>query len=175
MKINDYNKLIRRIKLYKSFIYRNTIFETDNKDLKVFVKYLNIKDRRKRIEYIYYEIIKEIDRKSDELICDFKDGKCRLQRLNNSKNCNGCCCVCKLVTDKGCSTKNISCKLFYCNYAKKNFNILKMKDIDLFKLLSLRQKLILQFDFFSTSEQVIDDLCSHSLIIRMFKIMKRGK
>lgn len=174
MKINDYKKLVNGIKLYKSFLYKKTIFETDNKDLEVFIKYLNIKDKRKRIEYIYDEIIKELDKRSSDL-CDFKDGKCKIQRKNNSLNTNGCCLRCRNLKNNSCCTKNISCKLFYCPSIRKEYKVTKMKDIDLFKVLSIRQKIILNNDFFSTREEVIEDLCSHSLLVRMIKIMKRGK
>lgn len=50
-----------------------------------------------------------------------------------------------------------------------------MKNIKLFKLFSIKQKLLLKFDFFSTREEVLKDLKSHSFIITAHKIFKRNK
>ena len=50
-----------------------------------------------------------------------------------------------------------------------------MKDIKLFKLFSIKQRLILKFDFFSTREEVLQDLKSHLFIITTHKIFKRNK
>ncbi len=59
---------------------------------------------------------------------------------------------------KGCPTSNVSCKLMYCKPALKNIKRLRLKDIYLVNCLSLKQKFILKFNYFSTGEQVIKDL-----------------
>ena len=175
----DYKKFINKIILYKSFFYKKAKFTLENniqnEELEIIINALNIKNKNRRLDYVYDEICKILNKKIDFSICKFKNNKCIIQRKNNSKNCNGCCLKCKNLKNSQCNTENITCKLLYCPFIKKHYKIIKMKDIDLFKLFSLKQKLILKFDFFSTREEVLQDLKSHSFIITAHKIFKRNK
>ena len=175
----DYKKFINKIIIYKSFLYRNIQFKLENniqnEELNIIINALNIKNKNKRIEYIYDEICKILNKKIDFSICKFKNNKCIIQRKNNSKNYNGCCLKCKNLKNGQCNTENITCKLLYCPSIKKKHKIVKMKDIQLFKLFSIKQRLILKFDFFSTREEVLQDLKSHLFIITTHKIFKRNK
>ena len=51
----NYYKTTRFLFLYKSFLYRFVTFTTDSKELQdqIIVNALNIKNRKKRITYIY--------------------------------------------------------------------------------------------------------------------------
>lgn len=53
---HDMNKLIKKIKYYKSLIYHNTQFIIKNnlqdKNIELIMHALNIKNRKKRIEYV---------------------------------------------------------------------------------------------------------------------------
>lgn len=50
-------------------------------------------------------------------MCDFKDNKCVNHRENNINKNTGCCpSFCKYTQCKTCTVKNISCKIFMCNY-----------------------------------------------------------
>lgn len=145
------------------FIYRNPLFifvkfKTDNKELKKIVHALNIKEKRKRYQYVYKEAIKEINKYYNSDLCNFKSGQCIVQRKSNSKKVNGCCRTCPLVTDKGCPSENISCKLIYCKEALKNLKILKLRDITILKVLPIIKRLILKSDFFITKEEILLDL-----------------
>lgn len=148
-------------KKYKSFIYRNTefIYNGDNAEIKEIVKILNIKSKMKRLEYIFDESCKEIDQKfAGKNICDFKCNQCIVQRKNNSKEVNGCCRVCRFQGENGCKSSNLPCKLFFCPEIQKKYEIIKLKDLRLTKLLTKRQRLILKFDLFSSREEILMDL-----------------
>ncbi len=74
-----------------------------------------------------------------------------------------------------CQTENLSCKLFYCPFIKSKYKILKIKEIPILKMLSLRQKMIIKFDVASTKEEALNDLCSYSFLYAYLKIVIRHK
>jgi len=171
-KLSNSNKLW----LYKSIFYRNTLFESDDNNLDNIVKALNIKKRKDRIDFVYDTACDLIDEyMKDKNVCDFKDGKCFVQRRNGSTSCDGCCgpIKCKHVTGKGCSTKNISCKLFYCPSARRKAKVLGVRNIDLLKVLSIRQRVICLINVTSTREQILKDLYSYSFIYAILRIFIR--
>ena len=61
--------------LFRSFIFRFVKFETKDKDLKNIVNALNIKKRKKRIEYVYDEAIKYINKYYSQDLCQFKNNQ----------------------------------------------------------------------------------------------------
>ncbi len=157
--------------LYKSFLFRKVFFTTKDKSLKKIVKGLNIKKRKKRIEYIYNEAIREINTYYFKDLCDFKNNQCIAQRLSGRSDINGCCIAgCPNFGDKGCITINLTCKLIYCKSALGNIKRLKFRNIKILKLLSLRQRIILKTDFFSSKEEIIKDLY-YGLIIYGFRCL----
>ena len=103
-----------------------------------------------------------------EDLCMFKDGKCIVQRENNSNSFNGCCMRCPIVTEKGCPSDNITCKLVYCKKALGNMKLLKFKDIKILKCFSISQRLIILSGAFSTREEVIKDLY-YGLLYSVFR------
>ena len=144
--------------LYRTFLFRFTKFETDKDNMKEIVTALNIKNRKKRITYIFDEAIKVLNTYYSTDLCQFKDGKCIVQRKNNLNRNNGCCRLCPIVTDKGCPSVNITCKLIYCKTAIGNIKLLTLNDIKILKCLSIMQRLTILSDTFSTREEVIKDL-----------------
>lgn len=144
--------------LYKTNLFKLFIYKTNNIDMQNIVNALNIKSRRKRITYVYEEAIKVINNYYSDDLCQFKDNQCIAQRKNNSKTTNGCCRTCPLLTNNGCSSVNITCKLLYCKTALNNMKSLKLSDINILKCLSVGQRLILKTDYYSTKKQVINDL-----------------
>ncbi len=109
-------------------------------------------------------------------ICDFKENKCFVQRRVGNNHYNGCCgpVSCKYLIDGHCTTQNISCKFFYCPEAKKKNKLLHIKDIDLLKVFSLRQKIIIRLDVTSNREQILKDLSSYSFLLAIAKIIFRN-
>ena len=82
---NDYNKFLKRINIYKSILYYNTLFEVKNnineRNIDYITNALNMKNRKKRIEYVYDQSCKLIDWKNKGInICGFENGKCWVQR-----------------------------------------------------------------------------------------------
>ena len=81
----DYNKFLKRINIYKSILYYNTLFEVKNnineRNIDYITNALNMKNRKKRIEYVYDQSCKLIDWKNKGInICGFENGKCWVQR-----------------------------------------------------------------------------------------------
>lgn len=155
IKINSTKKLF----LYKTFLYRNVKFTTDSSEenMKDLVEALNIKKRNKRIEYIFDKCCDRIDEHNGDInMCGFCDGQCKIQK--GTKYHNGCCRLCKYQSDKGCTTRNLSCKLFFCDDAQEDFEPLKFKDLPLLKLYTFRQRYIVLYSFFSSREQMLLDL-----------------
>ena len=132
----------------------------------------SIKSRLKRLEYIYDNTCKKLDYlHKDENICGFKCNKCIVQQKSNSEEVNGCCRTCRLQSNKGCTSSNLTCKLFYCDEIKKKYKLYEFKDLELLDLLSKRQKLLLKYDLFSSREEVLLDLYFGSLILSAIRLV----
>ncbi len=172
----DYNKFLKKVNLYKSILYYNTFFVLKNNIHDVMIDYvisaLNIKKRKKRIKFIYDESCKMINEKVQGFnICGFKDGKCYVQQKLKNNKCNGCCRMCIYQTNSGCSTINLTCKLFNCSEVTSRYDVMTSNDLKILKVLSFKNQLIIKSDYFSKREDVLKDLYSYSLIysaIRMF-------
>ncbi len=174
MIINEKN--IYLLHLYKSIFFRFCKFKTDsnNKQYKIIVNALNIKNRKQRITYIYDSTCNYIDDYyQKENICGFKNNQCYVQQKKHSDLQYGCCRKCKYKRNTGCPTKNIACKLFNCSEVKCTKKVLKYEDIITLKLLSIRQRIIIKSDFFSTREEVLKDLYSYSIIYSTIRILIR--
>lgn len=163
-KIIDTENLSEMYKLYKKYKkigYRNTefIYKGKNEDIKEIVNVLNKKTRMQRLAYIFDKSCEQVDKKFEgKNICGFNCNQCAVQIKDNSKEINGCCRLCRLQGDNGCKSKNLVCKLFFCEEVKRNYEVVELKDLKLVKLLTRRQRLILKFDLFSSREEVIMDL-----------------
>ena len=172
MKINSKDKLLKYIFLYRSFIFRFTKFETDSKDIELIklIELLNIKNKYKRIYKTINDTCDYIDNYyKNKNTCNFKNNKCICHRKQNLEYKNGCCRNCFHQSDKGCTTKNIACKMFNCSYVKNNTNVLNYKDLILLKVLTPIQLSILKNDYFRTIEEVTKDLY-YGFIISIIRI-----
>lgn len=169
-------KFNHRLFIYKSFLYKNVYFkiEDDKFSLSTMISALNIKKYRKRIEYIYDEACNQIDAfYKNKNMCGFKDNKCYVQQLNKQNKVNGCCRKCRFQCSKGCPTKNLACKLFYCSEAEKRHKLIKFEDLKILNLLNKRQRFIVKSDYFSSKEEVLNDLYMSSLLLSIIRIMYR--
>lgn len=163
----------RLLFLYRSFIFKFVSFETEDKNLVSIVNALNINKRKKRIEYIYDEAIRYINKYYAADLCLFENNQCIAQRKSKSEHVNGCCRNCHLVTDSGCSTNNLVCKLVYCKSALGNMKLLKFHKIPILKCLSLNQRWILRGSFFNTREEILNDL-NYGIIYSLFRTLKKN-
>lgn len=175
----DYTKFIKRIILYKSILYINTEFQVKgcqvNDKIQQMINGLNIKNRYKRITYVYDTACSIIDSNTKGLnVCGFKNNKCYIQQKQNNGKCNGCCRLCKYQNSNGCSTKNLACKLFNCSEVKKRYKTVEYKDLDILKLLSLKNRLIVKSDYFATREDVLKDLYAFTLTYSILRVISRN-
>lgn len=164
------------IPIYKSIFFKFCNFETKSNDIQdiIVVKALNIKNRKKRITFIYDSTCNYIDNfYNNENICGFKNCQCYIQRKNDKNLKYGCCRKCLYKSDKGCTTKNIACKLFNCSEVSCRRKVITYKDLKILKLLSLRQRTIIKSDFFSLREDVLKDLYSYSIFYSTIRITIR--
>ncbi len=179
IKINNQtalDKFYRKLFFYKSFIFKKTHFtvETNFEEVKPIINALNIKKRKERIIYIYDETCNQIDKHyQNKNICGFKNNKCYVQQKLQNGTINGCCRMCLYQSTKGCTTKNLTCKLFTCSEVEKRCKVIKFDDLKILNLLSFRNRMILKSDYFSKREDVIKDLYYGSLLIWSVRIVIR--
>jgi hypothetical protein len=172
--VEDYNKFIKKIKRYR--FYRFTFFKCDCnkvfKDISPIIEALNIKKRKNRIEYIYDYCCSYLDNYCENKnFCEFKNNKCLNQYDNNLEN--GCCRGCRYQSNKGCTTSNLSCKLFYCSKVKEKHNLLTYNDLKILKLLGFRNRIIVKHDYFINRERFLKDLYMESIILYSIKTIFR--
>lgn len=154
----------------------------DNKEVRqisLLTKALNIKDKKKRISFVYD---KSCDLLDDDFygknICEFKDNKCIHDRLHNA-SCDGCCRTndglrkCKYLENHRCKTKCLACKFHICYCIRKKGYKYKINDIYMIKyILNWKQKIIIYNDFFMTPKEVLNDVYKNSILRWTFKKTK---
>jgi len=158
--------------LYRIFLFKNLLFKTRKSELKTIVVALNMKKRKERIEYVYDEAIKYINAYYSDDLCKFENNQCIAQRNDGNGNISGCCRLCSLVTDKGCSSCNLACKLIYCKTALGNLKKLKLRDIPILRCFSIFQLMVLRSSFFNTREEILKDL-NYGLVYSLFRNIKK--
>lgn len=169
---NDLKEMYKKYRKYKLIRYKQTefIYKGKNDDIKEITNVLNQKTRMKRLAYIYDKSCEQIDKKFEgKNICGFECNKCIVQRKYNLVEQNGCCKICKFQSNTGCTTKNLTCKLFFCDEVKEQNEVIELKDLTLVKLLTRRQRIILKFDLFSLREEVLMDLYIGFISIAAFR------
>ena len=169
-------KNLKTLFLYKSFLYHfvNFRLEEDKYEIGDIVAALNIKNRKKRVEFIYDRACDEInDFFANKNVCNFKNGQCGIHRKLKNNKFNGCCRKCIYQTPNGCPTKNLACKLFFCSYVKDRYKVIELKDLKILKALYFRQRAIIKYDYFSSREEVINDLYLNSYIIGTVRVFYR--
>lgn len=164
----DLKKFYRRLKFYKLALYKKTIFKSDNEEIKPIIKALNIKNRKKRIVYIYDYACNYIDnymKDQNPNPCGFKNGRCYTQQYKDCPYHNGCCRRCNFQSDKGCKTSNLTCKLFYCSEVEKRYKTLNLNDLKILNLFGFRQKEMIRSGYFISRETFISNLYIGSILI----------
>lgn len=158
MKIKESN--FKRFLFILKYIHIKYDIDTKDKDILLQGEAISIKNRVKRIEFIIENGCNYIDNYyKDSPLCKFKNNKCECHRKKNLNYINGCCRYCKYQSNKGCTTKNVACKLFNCTYVDYNGKKkLEFKDINILKCLSIRQRYILSNTYFTKLEDVSKDL-----------------
>lgn len=167
----DYEKFVKKIKYYKFFFNTEFYFTKEYRDLKDICTALNIKNRKERITFVYDSACDKIDRENPCNACKFIDGKCIAHR--DKKYMNGCCRLCRYQSNKGCTSKNLACKLFNCTAVKEKYKVLEYSDIYILKVLSLKNRFIVKSDYFSKREDVLNDLYTYTITYATVRIVYR--
>ncbi len=137
--------------------------ESNNPLLINLQKIINSKSKKEKYELIYDYICDYLDEKMKaNNYCDFIDGRCVANRKGYSvHDIDGCCYnkktgLCKRLVNNQCTTKNVSCKLFFCEYLVKKYLLIKPNDIPQIKyFLNCKQKEIIVHSFFKTREEIV--------------------
>lgn len=153
-------KLNKYLFLYKSFLYKNIKFKIidGDEEVKNIINGLNIKNRKGRIKYVFDKCCEELDKDFPINACEFIDGRCIVQRQNDSNKRCGCCRYCEYVTLNGCPSKNVACKLFNCSEVTKKYKLKTKKDLKILKLLSLKNREVITHNYFTVEEESLRDL-----------------
>ena len=183
MIIDDKNKLIKNLWIYRTYLFYFIKFKTNSTDKEMIdiISALNIKNRYKRIKFVIDKACNYIDDYYKNLnTCKFIECRCICHRNKNLNYINGCCRKCLYQSNKGCITKNVACKMFLCSYAKKNINTIKYDDINILLLLNPFLRYLLKNDYFSKIEEVTLDLYlgffigSFRILFRFIKLIIRN-
>lgn len=142
-----------------------------------------IEDEKKQIEFLYNSIYDELDVIWSNINpCGFCNNVCEgIKHRQSPGDIDGCCYSfdypkhpffslhftenlekCKHFdkNKRRCSIKNLSCKFFVCKYVRKSTSFdINMSDFLLVEsFFSKKQKLILQYNYFRTQEEIINKL-----------------
>lgn len=167
---------------YKGKLYDKEI--KDNKEIRqisLLVEAANIKNRKKRITFIYD---KSCDLLDDDFygcnLCEFKNNQCFVNRMHGN-SLDGCCrsrdnkSACKYLIKHRCTNRNLTCKLHICSYMRKKGYKYKVNDIYMIKYLySQKQKLFCYFNLFISKDKFLKDLYQNSIILWALKLRKHG-
>ena len=160
-KITDKNKLFKLLWWYKKPWFNNIEFVSDmkGKEVQDVLEALNIKQYGKRTEFIYDRACLRLDEYyKGKNLCEYCDGKCIVQQKGKLDGVNGCCRLCINQSNKGCTTSNLACKLYYCAKIRNTKPVLEFKDLKILKLYTWRQRVICFDNFYATREQFLFDL-----------------
>ena len=156
-----YKKLKKIIKFCDENNYKIKINNKNFKDVETAINKENLIDR---YSFIYDNVCEYIDKKYMECnYCDFKDNVCVFFR-NNPKimHEDGCCYSdarggkCEYLTNHKCKIKSISCKLYSCEYLRKNKVNFKINSFLLIKyFFNLKQKYYIKYSFFKPKDYVL--------------------
>lgn len=173
----DKARFYRLLPMYRtfSFIWGGFSFDTDDEDVKNIETALNLKNRKKRIEYVIDIACNRLDTqfKCNMNPCGFECGKCIAHRKNGIDRLNGCCNWCRFQSESGCTTKNVACKSFFCSEVKRVYKTMEFSDLKILKVLSWRQRCILKSDYFSSKEEVVGDLYSGIITVGVLRMISR--
>lgn len=186
----DRNKLNKTIKQISKFIKKNdkkrkdVIINTnldlekdekENGQMLTLISALNackIREKKKRIEYIYMSACKYLDNEFiNNNICEFSNDICLGKKKYSMKN--GCCHeykmknilypkdiqLCKYQKDKHCTADCLGCKVYVCDEVKKKGYKYTYYNVPLIRyFFNAKQKIIIRCSLFKNKEQILKKL-----------------
>ena len=177
---DGYRAFLEKLPLYRSAIFSHTVFEIRSEvhgsRIRDIEAALNIKGRRARVVFLHDRASDIIDEYNEAqgIYCKYEDGKCEDPKHQRFKN--GCCCHCYLQSSTGCHTKNLACKLFFCDFKAAQHEFLGMEKIDLLRLFTRSQRLIARENIYASRGENIALLTIGSYLIfciySLFKLFR---
>lgn len=162
----QFDDFVSNPRRYLRYAKRNMLsIEYDySKEYEVLVNAVLMTNRKERIQYIYDSACDKIDEYNEKhnIICEFKDGRCQAKGGNG--RLNGCCYHCRLQSETGCPTRNLTCKFYYCDMLKAK-NPPKFDDFPEFRLLTHLQKNIVKTNAYCYKETYIKLLLANSYLL----------
>lgn len=168
---NNIKKIFKRMKKIISTCDKNNLKVKFNilnldgeylRDIKDLESAINIKDKKKRYNYIYDTICKYLDERINTNYCQFKNDICIKYRKKGSNHKNGCCeCKgrgkCEYLIDGKCTMKScMACKLFVCPTLRRMGIKQNINDFVLAKyFFDKKEKNILEFSYWTPKEEVM--------------------
>lgn len=109
-------------------------------------------------------------------MCDFKDNKCVKHREFNISKQTGCCpSFCKYADCKACTIKNLSCKIFMCNYLEDKGYYFTPHTIPILKrYLNIVERFMCFGILFKTTKRTIRRLWFIRILISLTGIIVSG-
>lgn len=140
----------------------------DKREIKV-KEIINEKDLEKQYSLIFDYICDFLDNDlENNNYCDFQNGRCVANRLGKSVHKdNGCCYyykvgLCNHLKNGVCTSANIACKLFMCEYLETKrikYDLNSILDIKLF--FNRKQIEIIKHNYFKSKDEVINMLMKY--------------
>ncbi len=178
-------------------VYNYILISNDSKYVQDFencIKAMNIKDRKERLTFIYDTACDYVDGLFANCNnCEFKDDKCAVNRSPQHQYEDMGCCrsfeftgifqkemiknlkLCRYAKSQtGCTTKNLSCKLFTCSYLRKKgikFSIFKILLLSCF--LNIKERDIIKYNFFGSREELLDRLLNYKYCPYIWWLFRR--
>ena len=177
MKINHVHKFAN-VQTAAFIISNDTSSETFS-DIAASLKAVLIKSPRKRTEFLYDLLCSRMDKEfSEKNYCQFENDTCIAARKGLTPHETFGCCysfkysanprryikdikLCEKLNGKECSTKCLICKLYTCDYLKKQNIVFDLKKMPLSKCFFTRKQIrIIRESFFMNREDILNKMMS---------------
>ncbi len=173
-KADWFKKSIKVQTMNKKFEDMHKIKNQYEYDVCVALRAIEMNDINQRYEYLYDEICYYLDHVCKEKnLCDFKNNKCFAKQ--NSEVTMGCChhfsnkkwgilyqkklIPCEYLSENGCTTKSIGCKMFMCDEVhKKGFKFTVFNVLLIRYFFNFIQKIIIKTSVFEGKEDIMKQL-----------------
>lgn len=173
-KADWFKKTIKVQTIHKRFENIHTIGNPYEYDIYVTIQAIQIDDKKQRCEFLYNEICFYLDHIcTTQNLCDFKDNQCFAKQ--NTDTTMGCChhfpnkkwgmlyqkklVPCEFLSEKGCTTKAIGCKLFMCDAVhKKGYKFTVYNVLLIRYFFNWIQKIIIKCAVFESKEKIMKQL-----------------
>lgn len=171
--VNKRNSKVHFLYNHYDIVDDSFLKSTMDEEIKTKIKIIhaiNLKKKEERYSYLYDQVCDFLDEEfKKKNICRFKDNICiGVKKKCHCQSVYGCCYgskrgLCKNLVHNECQIKSISCKLFVCNYLKKEGFGYKVDDIALLKYFFNKiQKYYIEYSLFKDKDEMIPLLLKYT-------------